>query len=439
MFEILEHRSIVFVIVPRAISYAFAFAFLLLGLQFSMGQEETAEVNSADSSIQSIAALQKIQKDFKDHLQKRERIFDQYKKIEEAFKENDEDFKRINNDAMRQQLLAIQASLQSRRMEDMLGDIQTNSQGAQGLRDSQRNSGVARAAISEKARADLDVAVRRAQLSQLDQAQQATVRRRIECLGSAISLQNEWLQWQQDSAKFLDRYWAHSDPERRFTLREIDARLKVLANADPNDYAAKITMALLLERVGQSSNALLAIESVLEANFSFKSTAFCTKALILSSLDQEKEMKAALHTAAKYASNSPYDGWIRARLAASRKQFSAAEREWRALISHKPFEFESRRALALVLFAKGGKNPLEKKRALKEAQLAFDLEPMHDWYSHLILGIAHHAAGNAEEAANELELAERKATEENIEFCSRIYSEITANQLSQWNFLNTCQ
>jgi hypothetical protein len=165
----------------------------------------------------------------------------------------------------------------------------------------------------------------------------------------------------------------------------------------------------------------------------------CTKALVLSSLGEEKEAKSALQAATKCANKSPYDRWIKARIAASQKQYSTAEREWKALIANKPMEFEARRALVLALFAKGGKNPLEKKRVLKEAQLAFDLEPTHDWYSHFVLALGHYTAGSVEEAVKEIESAEKLATDENVELCRRIHSEMTNNQLSQWNFLNTCQ
>jgi tetratricopeptide (TPR) repeat protein len=439
MSEMPEHRNISFITAQCSMIASFAIALLFLGSQVVVAQEKLPGNDSGNHSARRIEALEKILKDFKDHLQKRERIIQQYKKTEETIKQNDADFQRINNEAMRQQLLAIQASVQSMRMDAMLSDIQSTSRLNEGLRAGSIDEDRAKAAIGEKAKAELDVAVRRMQLSQLDQAQQVTVRRRIECLETAISLQNEWQQWQQDFAKFLDRYWADSDPERRFSLDEIDAKLKVLLNADPDDFAATITTALLLERAGQQLKALSTLEPVLKVDSFYKSTALCTKALVLSSLGEEKEAKSALQAATKCANKSPYDRWIKARIAASQKQYSTAEREWKALIANKPMEFEARRALVLALFAKGGKNPLEKKRVLKEAQLAFDLEPTHDWYSHFVLALGHYTAGSVEEAVKEIESAEKLATDENVELCRRIHSEMTNNQLSQWNFLNTCQ
>jgi hypothetical protein len=357
--------------------------------------------------------------------------------VQDTLQSTEADMQRINSDAIRQQLLAMQSSFQAMRIDSMLRlSMQSGTGQTVGPFESARMASQTQALVIGKALADLETQSRRVEINQLDAASQAIVRRRIECFQNGMALQQEWVQWQQDWPSFMARYWPHSDPERKFTRAEIEARLEILKNSDPEDFAAAITSALLLERLGMLNQALATVDRVIAAETTLGPTALCVKALVLYSLKKDKDAKQALQTAGIAQTRSPYERWIRARIAASRKQYSEAEAEWKALVPIKPFEIEARRSLALIYYARLEKSNKESKKALKEAQLAYDLEPTHDWYSHFVLGLALSAAKMEPEALKQLELAGEKATDENIELCTHVRQAIQQGQVIEWDFLS---
>lgn len=390
---------------------------------------------SADPAIDQLAALTEIRNDYADYLAKRARIHDDYRKVEETLRRTAEELQRIGNDALRQQLLAMQSTLQSMQIEETLFGLTGDAADpAANPRRRRGPPGMEGELLRAKAMADLDVAIRAVQLNQLDAASQATVRRRLDCIQTGMTLQNEWLQWQQGWPTFLQRYWPHADPERRFTRKQIEARLAILRDAAPEDYAAMIASALLLERLGRDEDALATIDRVIAARTVFDSTALCVKGLILNSRQEDKASKDALQLAAKRANRSLFDRWIRARIAASRREFAAAEAQWKTLATLKPFELEARRSLALVAYARSEKTPSAAKQSLKEARLAFDLEPTHDWYSHLVLALALRAAKDDREGDEELRQSRELATDENAELCERLRESLETGEPFAWDF-----
>ena len=176
-------------------------------------------------------ALKKIQKDYREHLKKRERILQDYRTVEETIKQTEEDFQRIGSDAVRNQLLAMQSSMQSQQFVDALRNIpnqQNYLRTLPGGNTSRTRLEVGRAQnrlVKGKANADLNTAIKQEELRQLDAASQLTVKRLMESIQSGINLQNEWLVWQQDWYRFLGLYWTYSDPERKCNRSEIESRL----------------------------------------------------------------------------------------------------------------------------------------------------------------------------------------------------------------------
>jgi hypothetical protein len=66
--------------------------------------------------------------------------------------------------------------------------------------------------------------------------------------------------------------------------------------------------------------------------------------------------------------------------------------------------------------------------------LAYDLEPTHDWFSHAVLGLALHAAKKEPDALKQLDKAEEKATDENLDLCKRIREAIVDGRTFEWDF-----
>lgn len=400
--------------------------------------QDTATESSGEIDL-PLLALEKIQVEYAEYLAKRKRIHEEYGRLVETLKQTEEDFQKISNESIRNQLLAMQASLQSSQMSTMLQQLRTQDRV---LPNPRANKGVTaiqlgrlqNRMIREKATADLNTAIKGEELRQLDSASQAIVRRRAECIQSGFALEQEWVQWQLQWPKFMELYWPHCDPEQSFTRSAINARLKILKKSDPEDFAAMIAKALLMERIGEVDRGLKILDEVTNAESSLESTAWFTKALLLHSIDKDKDAKGAYLRGTKTDNKSPINGWLKGRIASREKQWSIAESQWKSILDHQPFEIQARRELAILHYARIAKSVNESRKCLKEAQTAFDLEPTHDWYSHFVLALALHAANDSAKAKEQIEEALRLATEENQLLCQKLSTAIQNNESLEWDF-----
>lgn len=429
----------------RVIAFLIVFAFLSMPTGFVTSAQDASADSQDHAGLDPSSSIGKIQKDYKRFVEEKQRMSTDYENLLITLRNTEIEVQNIQVEAVKKQLLAIQGALESISLTNQTFEYIQRFNAATERQLPRVRGEIARAPIhvllDRKAIADWKVAVGEIELQQLSTAQRAVVQRRIETIQKGHSLQQEWMQWHSDWSKFMDRYWPHSDPERRFTNAEVQTRLEALAQADPQDFAAMITSALLLQRIGKHQQALEMIDNSLIIKHSLESTAQLAKISILLSLKKNKEAKALqlaitkAQATAPQAQQHPIDRWLKARIAASQKQYSQAEVEWKALINHKPMELEARRALAMLGFVRAEKSPTEGKRALKEAQLAMDLEPRPDWFSHFVLGAAMHAADQGAKAREVLSEAAKTATAENLELCGRLRKHIEDGEAFEWDFI----
>jgi hypothetical protein len=415
----------------------FGMAALGLGLlpSVSWAQQDTSSSADADLLVRN---LTQIQKEYKEFLEKRDRIQDEYKQIEEMIQKTEKDFQRINNEGMRQQMAAMQSMMQSMRVDMALTSLANNNDATANNRNPPRRSNadalLQRQLLQDRMMLNMNTAMRGEDLRQLDAASQATVRQRFQGFQDATRLQREWAAWQTEWPGFMDRYWKYSDPERRFTAMEIEKSLEVLTSCEKEDYAAKIAAALLMERMGRISEGVTLIDEVIQAETTLQPVALAAKAILLEAVDKPKEAKTAMQSAIKLARTNPYVRWLHARDAARQEQWASAESELKALTTVKSLEVEAHRAMALVHFARSKKTASEGIKAKRAAQLALDLEPQPHWYSHLVMALAHHATKKKDEALSSLEKAERKAAGENQEWCQELRTAIENGDPIEWAF-----
>jgi hypothetical protein len=437
--ETVFHRK-----VPCAIRFAlvrlaavFVLGTLGMGVLQSVGRAQQDTSSSADADLM-VRNLTQIQKEYKEFLEKRDRIQDEYKKIEEMIQKTEKDFQRINNEGMRQQMAAMQSMMQSMRVDMALNSLaDLNDPSANNRNPPRRTNADAllqQQLLQDRMMLNMNTAMRGEELRQLDAASQSTVRQRFEGFQDAMRLQKEWAAWQAEWPGFMDQYWKYSDPERRFTQLEIEKSLEVLGECDKEDYAAKVTAALLMERMGRISEGISLVDEVLQAKTTLEPVAWATKAVLLEAVDKPKESKTAMQSAIKLARTNPYVRWLHARDAARQEQWAIAESELKALTTMKSLEVEAHRALAMVHFARSKKTSSEGVKAKRAAQLALDLEPQPHWYSHLVMALAHHAMKKKDEALSSLEKAERKAAGENQEWCQELRTAIENGDPIDWAF-----
>lgn len=418
-------------------------ALLLLCLQCNLVRAQDAaatQSNQASSNEAAILTIKKIQQDYLEHLKKRDRIRDEYKKLEETLKQTDNDLQRINNDSLRNQLLALQSSFQSQQFSQALSEVtsqQNNPQRPRSTMTSRAQREIERMQsrlITGKVNSNLNTAIKQEELRQLDAASQLIVKRRMECIQTGLNLQNEWVTWQQEWQSFFELYWPYSDPERKLNRSEIEARLKALQESSPEDYPAMIISAMLSQRLGLHKESLSLVDQALVAGTTLDSTALYVRCLILYSMKKDNEAKATFQNANKIDAKSPHNLWVRAMIACSRQQWNSAETELKPLLNSKAFELEARRQLALIHSLRATKPNKESAKGVKEASTALDLEPKPDWFAHFVYSAALYSNGDIQESIEQIDKAQAKAKEDEASTCKTLRKAIEDQSPYKWNF-----
>ena len=415
--------------VYRSLHAVVAFAWVLLvGSPVALPQDAGAKPDAKSQSGAIVSALEKIQKEFAKHSEKEKEMQDKYSAIESRLKKTEEELRNINVQGMQQQLAAMQASIQAMQVNAGLRTLASGTPGNPGGNPNTgngSNNNVVRdfaqmQLMQNRFLQNLDATLRANDLRQLDANAQATVRRRIETIQASVQLQQEWLNWQNETSQFYGRYWPWSDPEARYSRAELEAALGVLEKGHDNDISAKLAASNLLARSGMHAQALTLIEEILAQPTHLQGVATMEKAKILALLDKDKESKRALQDAIKLDKGNPYLRWIRAEIALQQNQDAVAETEWRYLTTIKSMEKEARRSLVMVHANRSKKSPGEGTKAIKEAKTAMELESVPDWYSHFIMATAY-GAGRKWDAANEsIDQAIAMADEEQKERCEKL-------------------
>lgn len=414
-----------------------------------LGQNATAD--SEQSNLQAFAqSLQQIDRDYVDFLNKRTRIEESYGQVLKALRESEQDLQRIGNEAIRQQMAAFQARLQSARMDSMLEESRERRDGRDNPSGRNPNNFLAGlnanlkgqtqdAIAGGKTVAEMQLALRNSELQQLDATSQAVVRKRLENFQRLSTLEQEYSQWIQDWPKFFVRYWPYSDFERAWNEDKVQEAIKVLNLAHQNNLAAMLTNARLKCRVGLNEDAMALVDRVLDAETSLKPIALAVKAEILMADGKENAAKAALQNALKLDKDSPYIRWIRADLLADQGQYSLVEPIWSSFLKDQVFELPARRRLALLYFnralsVKGKKSDADFIKAVKAAELGLELEAKPTYLSHLVYGITLYGVGKNEEALQQLSKASDKATGESLDLCREWERKVKEGDVVAWGF-----
>jgi len=374
----------------------------------------------------TVAALEKLQQEFVQHLEKEKEIKDDYQELESKLKRTENELQKINTQGMQQQMAALQSAMQSMQMNANLQILATRgtSGNNSGNNDNASNNVIRDFAqmqlMQNRFLQNLDATMRANQLQQLDANAQAVVRSRIQTMQEAVKLEQTWMQWQSELLQFYSRYWPHCDPEKRFSPAELEAALAVLEKRNDKDVAAKLTAVNLLANSEKLPEALTLINEVIDMQTQLQGIAMMEKSKVLALQDKDKESKQALQAAIKLDKENPYARWIRAEIAIMQDQDSIAETELRFLTTQKPFEIGARRSLALIHAKRSKKSPGEGKRAIKEATLALELESLPDWYSHFVMASAYAAGRDLDSAKKSVEKAEALADDEQKERCEKL-------------------
>jgi hypothetical protein len=350
-------------------------------------------------------------------------------------------------------MAAFQARLRSLQMDAMLAESRRRADGRDNAENRRPNSPLANqrpelkswtqdALAQEKTAAELQFSLRGAELQQLDATGQAVVRRRLENLQRAIALEQEHIQWMIDWPKFMDRYWGYSDFERTWNLDQIQEAIKVLNLAHQENLAAMLVCARLKCRVGLTDEALALVERVLDAETPLNAVATAIKAEVLTASGKEGAGKAALQAALKLDNENAYVRWIRAELLADQKQYSIVEPIWKSFLNVRDFELPARSRLAMLYFnraasSKSKKSESDLSRAVKEAELALELQVKPSWQPYLIYGIALYGIGKNEEALGQVANASDRASGEALALCREWEQRIKDGEVAAWVYFRT--
>lgn len=424
-----------------------AIGLVVLGLaswiQPACAQDSAKNPGENRSSLAN--AIEKIQKEFAAHLEKRKKLEEKYQEIDAQLKKSETDLQQINAEGMRQQLAIMQSQMQSMqltaRLQWMAGTQGTGTGTGNGTNQGnnaiQFNNNLAQMQLLQNQfLQDLNTTLRGEELRRLDAKSQQVIRSRIEAVQAAVKLEQDWNVWLGQIPGFLDRYWPVSDPEFRYAKSEIEAALAVLEKRHDDDIAAKLASVWLMFRSGRNFDALSELEPLVKNESTLQPIALMTKAMVLNALDKDKESKQAMQGALKLDKANVYLRWVRARLAASQEQWAIAESEWRFLATVKPMEKEARRSLALVHAMKASKSPGEGIKGAKEAQLALDLETIPTWYSHYVIAVCYAGAKKKADAETAIDKAIELAGEDFKELCEATKEKIVAGTPIKIDFVH---
>jgi hypothetical protein len=416
------------------------------------GQESPVLLEDEDLPA-FVQALRQIDRDYVDFLNKRSRIQESYAQALKILRDTEQDLQRIENESIRQQMAAFQARLRSLQMDAMLAESRRRADGRDNAENRRPNSPLANqrpelkswtqdALAQEKTAAELQFSLRGAELQQLDATGQAVVRRRLENLQRASALEQEHIQWMIDWPKFMDRYWGYSDFERTWNLDQIQEAIKVLNLAHQENLAAMLVCARLKCRVGLTDEALALVERVLDAETPLNAVATAIKAEVLTASGKEGAGKAALQAALKLDNENAYVRWIRAELLADQKQYSIVEPIWKSFLNVRDFELPARSRLAMLYFnraasSKSKKSESDLSRAVKEAELALELQVKPSWQPYLIYGIALYGIGKNEEALGQVAKASDRASGEALALCREWEQRIKDGEVAAWVYFRT--
>jgi hypothetical protein len=403
---------------------------ILLSCALSFYSSLAIAQDSDSKPSKTIAALEKLQQEFAKHLEKEEEMKDQYQELESKLKRTENELQRINTQGMQQQMAALQSAMQSMQMNanlQILATRGTSGNNSGSINNNNTSNNVVRdfaqmQLMQNRFLQNLDNAMRANQLQQLDANAQAVVRSRIQTMEEVVKLQQSWMQWQSESLQFYARYWPHSDPEKRFSPKELEAALAVLDKRNDKDVAAKLAATNLLANSEKYAEALALVNELIELQTQLQGIAMMERAKILALQDKDKEFKQAMQAAIKLDKENPYLRWVRAEIATMQDQDSIAETELRFLTTQKPFESAARRSLALAHSERSKKSPGEGKRAIKEATLAMELETSPDWYSHFVMATAYAAGREMDSAMESIGKAEALADDDQRERCEKLKS-----------------
>lgn len=385
-------------------------------------------VNAQDTDSRpskAVAALEKLQQEFVEHVEKEKEIQDKYQDLESKLKRTENELQRINAQGMQQQMAALQSAMQSMQANANLQILASRNTNGNNSGNNNSGNNVIRdfaqmQLIQNRFLQNLDSAMRANQLQQLDTNAQAVVRSRIQTMQDVVKLEQQWMQWQQESLQFYSRYWPNSDPENRFSPKEREAALAALEKRHDKDVAAKLATVNLLANSEKLPEALALADEVIDLRTQLQGIALMQKSKILALLDKDKESKQAMQAAIKLDKENPYVRWVRAEIATVQNQDAIAETELRFLTTQKPFEIVARRSLALAHSERSKKSPGEGKRAIKEASLAMELETIPDWYSHFVMATAYAAGKEIDSAKESIAKAEAIADDEQRERCEQL-------------------
>ncbi len=273
-------------------------------------------------------------------------------------------------------------------------------------------------------------------------AAQVSQRRFVDFVQKRQKLDADFKKWQSAWPSFMQRYWAHCDIERNLNRQQIEDRLRILSNADPEDYPALIATACLVERLGRFNEGLVRIEPVISRHTSLDSIALLTKSSILRLAQRDNDARIA-YTQAQQAlvwlpeELMPIYRFLRARLYATLGEYAAAQNEWQALSQIRSMELEAYRSLALLHCNRVGPSGFEAKQAVKEASTALALDSDPNWFSHFVMAMAYHAADQRAQALEQVQLASQKSHGENQSLCDGLELCIQNRKATRWDFRNT--
>jgi hypothetical protein len=148
-----------------------------------------------------------------------------------------------------------------------------------------------------------------------------------------------------------------------------------------------------------------------------------------------KKSRSELAAAVKQEPNNPFIRFVRAKLAATNQDFSAAEQDWKAVQKVPELATDSLRNLTILQLQKAEKNPKLAAKIAEPLQILRSFLGEEDWHFLLLTSWHQKVLSKKDDTISSCKQAWELARDDNQKLCEALELAFETNQPYQWPFL----
>ncbi len=390
------------------------------------GQEASTPVSS------DIEAIKNIHREFDLHMSRKKTLLQEYERITQTLKSTETEFQKLANDNVQKQMAKLmlewnQAMLESSIIEESRSfDIRTT---GPNLRPHVLTSELNLVLnLGEQSTVAID-------LQQIEGAGRVVVERRLKTFQDGAKWREDYSKWTGERPGYFYQYWRFTDPSLVYSQPECERLLETLKLKSNENWPASLAVAILELRLGQTNSANQTLNEIVEMRTPLHNVALAGRAIVFAYEGDMKKAKAEIASSLKIDPSNAYVRFMRARIAASERDWPKAEQDFKAVQKVPNLSIDVTRNLAFIQAMKAEKNDKLVPKITEKIKLLHALVGTNDWQSELLTAWAHKIANEKDQALAAATTAETLARDDNRTVCTDLYQAINDDEQFEWDFL----